>query len=79
MENLRRSLLDALMENDLDSLLAAVGGAVDRLSAPGSEDSVELGSLVENFRFEGSASKAGPRPSGGDGHYERFGQPVLKV
>src|SRR5690606_23112608 len=32
MEALRRSLLEALMGNDMESLLSAVGGAVDRLS-----------------------------------------------
>lgn len=32
MEELRRSLLEALMDNDLDSLLSTVGSAVDRLS-----------------------------------------------
>ena len=43
---------------------------------------VQLGGLVENFRFEGSsASKPGMTPAGGDGagRYERFGSPVLKV
>lgn len=39
---------------------------------------VELGSLVEKFSFDGSAPKPGSRPSSGDGHYERFGPPVLK-